>query len=174
MTHYQIRKKSKMKIADIDYYSIYGKSWLNKIPAKYKLLAAVLIFCSVVFIKSYIFFGILYAFLLFIILFSKLPKLIVLSLSFYPLIFTIFILLSIKNADLGLVLMLIFKILTASTTFSILILTTSYVENIKHTKISAVNSCQYIVFNIQINFYPVENTPKIFNLPCIAEENSVY
>ena len=117
-----------MKIADLDYYAIYGKSWLNKVSAKYKALAIFFIILSVVFIKNYIFFGILYSILLTIIMISSLPKKLVLSLSLYPLIFIVFILLSTKNIQLEYMLTLIFKILTASTSFSILITTTSYID----------------------------------------------
>ena len=117
-----------MKIADLDYYAIYGKSWLNRISARNKIITVFFIILSVVLIKNCTFFEILYSILLTIIIFSKLPRKVVLSLSLYPLIFIIFILLSTKNIQFDYALLLILKVLTASTTFSMLITTTSYVD----------------------------------------------
>ena len=120
-----------MKIVDLDYYAIYGKSWLNKISATYKLLFVLFVVICVVFISNYAILGGLYAFLLLIVLFSKVPRLKVLILSSYPLIFILFYIFSINNLSLNMVLLLLFKVFSASTVFALLVFTTSYVDIFK-------------------------------------------
>jgi len=123
-----------MKIVDIDYYAIYGNSWLHKISTTNKLTAVLLILASVIFFSDYRILGILYLILLSIILFSKLPKLKIIALSLYPLIFVSLFILSTKNISLDFIFLLIFKVITASTAFVTIVFTTSFIEIFKATE----------------------------------------
>ncbi|OGI00838.1 MAG: hypothetical protein A2104_05480 [Candidatus Melainabacteria bacterium GWF2_32_7] len=120
-----------MKIIDLDYYAIYGNSWLHKMPAQYKLITAFLVLVSVLFIYNYAVLGFIYILLLAIILFSDLPKVKILLLSLYPLLFITLYLFSIDNLTYNLTLLLIFKVLSTATTFVLLIFTTTYIEIFK-------------------------------------------
>ena len=117
-----------MRIIDLDYYAIYGNSWLHKIPARLKLLSAFLILTCVVFTTNYKILGLLYISLLLIILFSNVPKIKIIALSLYPLLFMALYIFSIENLTYNLVLMLMFRVLSSATTFVLVIFTTSYNE----------------------------------------------
>lgn len=117
-----------MRIVDIDYYAMYGNSWLNRISARYKLLAIFLVLACVVLIKNYIIISAIYAFLFLIVLVSGVPRIKVLLMSLYPLLFMFLFLFSIKNLSYQLALLLLFKVLSSSTSFVLLIMTTTYIE----------------------------------------------
>jgi cobalt/nickel transport system permease protein len=117
-----------MKIADLDYYSLYGKTVFHRIPASYKLLVAFTVICSVVLIKNLTFFLILYLTLFSMIVFSKLPKMKPILLSFYSLIFVLIFIFSFHNISIENGLTIIFKVLCVSTTFAIIILTTPIIK----------------------------------------------
>ncbi|MDD3014358.1 MAG: energy-coupling factor transporter transmembrane component T [Candidatus Gastranaerophilales bacterium] len=123
-----------MRIVDIDYYAIYGNSWLHKISATKKLTAVLLILTSVILVYDYRIIGILYLVLLTNILFSKLPKLKIIALSLYPLIFVSLLIFSTKNIGLPFIFLLIFKVITASTAFVTVIFTTSFIEIFQTTE----------------------------------------
>ena len=120
-----------MKIADLDYYAIYGNSWLHKVPAKYKLIAAFLILITVLTMPGYAVLGSIYLLLLTVILFSDLPKGKILALSLYPVLFVALYLFSIKNLTFYFALSLIFKVLSTATTCVLLVFTTTYIEIFK-------------------------------------------
>lgn len=117
-----------MKIADIDYYGLYGNSWLNRLPALSKVLTSLFVVFLVVTIKQYQFFLVLYLLLICIIIFSKLPTKEMIKTSLYPLLFLIFFLVSFNNLTLDFFLLLLFRVLCASTMFVILIFSTPFVE----------------------------------------------
>ena len=121
-----------MKIIDIDYYAVYGNSFLNKLSAKIKLLVVFLVITTVVFSKNILILGSLYLFLLGIIGFSSVPKLKIIKLSLFPLIFLILFLVSIHNLSWEIAFIFIFKALSASTALALLIFTTSYISIFKY------------------------------------------
>jgi energy-coupling factor transporter transmembrane protein EcfT len=120
-----------MKIVDIDYYAIYGDSWLHRISAEKKLTAAFLILIFVIISSDYRMMGSLYFILLSVIIFSSLPKFKIIALSLYPLIFVSLFILSIRNISLTFMFLLIFKVLAASTAFVTIIFTTSFIQIFK-------------------------------------------
>lgn len=120
-----------MKLTDIDYCAIYGNTWLHKISARYKLLSALLILIIVLAVKDYKITGIIYSILFSIIIFSNLPKLKILALSLYPLIFASFFLLSSENISIIFLLLLIFKVTIPATVFVLLVFTTPFYEIFK-------------------------------------------
>jgi energy-coupling factor transporter transmembrane protein EcfT len=115
-----------MKLIDVDYYALYGNSWLHKIPAGTKLLTALFILLFVIVSKDFRIISIIYSVLLAMILLSGLPKLKIFALSLYPLIFTSIFILSIEDMSLSFMLLLIFKVITSSTMFVTIIFTTSF------------------------------------------------
>lgn len=117
-----------MKIIDIDYYAEYGESWLNKTPVKIKLAMVGIVILTVILSWNVYVLGGLYLSLLLIILFSCVPKLNILKLSLYPLIFLVLFIISIKNISLELALIFVFKSLNASTSLILLIFTTNYIK----------------------------------------------
>jgi len=123
-----------MKLVDIDYYAIYGNSWLNKISAETKLSVLFVILSLVIILYDYRIIGFLYFILFSVILFSHLPKLRILFLSLYPLIFIFIFILSVRNISYSLMWLFVFKAITASTAFLIIIFTTSFVEIFKTTE----------------------------------------
>jgi len=123
-----------MKIVDIDYYAIYGNSWLHKISARKKLSTVFLILLTVILVSDYRIIGTIYFILLSIILFSRLPKFKIIALALYPLIFVSLFILSMKNISLAYMFLLIFKVITASTAFVTVIFTTSFIEIFKATE----------------------------------------
>ncbi len=117
-----------MKITDIDYYAEYGKSRLNKIPAGIKLPAVFLVIATVIFSSNIFVLGVLYLVLLLAITFFSVPKLKIIKLSLYPLIFLILFLISIQNLTLTTAFIVIFKALSASTSLILLVFTTNYIK----------------------------------------------
>lgn len=117
-----------MRITDIDYFAEYGGSWLNKLPAKAKLLSAGLVIATVVFSRDVFLLGGLYTAILLIVLVSSVPKLDIIKISLYPLIFLTLFFLSMQNLSMEFALIVILKALSASTTLILLIFTTSYVK----------------------------------------------
>ncbi|HSA06617.1 MAG TPA: energy-coupling factor transporter transmembrane component T [Candidatus Gastranaerophilales bacterium] len=117
-----------MNIIDIDYYAVYGKSWLNKIPVKIKLFALVISISIVVFSSNIYVLGALYWFLLAIILVSSVPKLKIIKISLFPLIFLLLFFVSFKYISTQTVLIFVFKALSASTSFTLLVFTTNYIK----------------------------------------------
>lgn len=117
-----------LRITDIDYYAEFGESWLNKIPARFKLLAVAGVLAAVIFSNNAALLGWLYAVLLGVVLVSSVPKLKIIKMSFYPLVFLTLFLVSIKNLSLELALVFLFKALCASTSLILLIFTTSYIK----------------------------------------------
>ncbi|MCK7516032.1 MAG: energy-coupling factor transporter transmembrane protein EcfT [Desulfobacterales bacterium] len=120
-----------MKIADIDYYAIYGNSWLHKTPAQYKLIWAFLVLTVALLMNNWAISGLIYLVLLLIILFSSVPKVKIILASFYSLLFVALYLFSIKNLTLNYALLIIFKVLSVSTSFILVIFTTTYIEIFK-------------------------------------------
>lgn len=120
-----------MKIADLDYYAIYGNSWLHKIPAKYKLIVVFLILVTVIFVYNYALIGLSYLLLLLIILSSNVPKFKIILLSMYPLLFIAIYIFSIKNLTYDFTILLVFKVLLSATAFILLVFTTTYMEIFK-------------------------------------------
>jgi energy-coupling factor transporter transmembrane protein EcfT len=117
-----------LKITDLDYYAVYGKSWLNKISAKYKVAVVFAVILTVIFTSELYILGGIYIILLGIILFSNLPKMKIIKMSMYPLIFLILFLISLKNYSFETCLMYIFRALGTSTSLIILVFTTSYTK----------------------------------------------
>lgn len=120
-----------MKIVDIDYYAINGNSWLHKLSAEKKLTTTLLILVAVVFLYDYRILGSIYFILFSIIMLSRVQKLKILALSLYPLIFVSLFILSTKNINTQYMLLLVFKVITASTAFVTVVFTTSFVEIFK-------------------------------------------
>jgi energy-coupling factor transporter transmembrane protein EcfT len=117
-----------VKITDIDYYAQYGKSWLNSLSAGIKILAVLAVVLTVVFSANLQVLAVLYLALLLVIAFSSVPKLKIVKVSLFPLVFLVLFLVSINNLTLETVFVFVFKALSASTVFSILVFTTSYVK----------------------------------------------
>jgi len=117
-----------MRIVDIDHYAMFGKSPLNRISARYKLLAVFLVLVCVVLLKNYIIMSAIYAFLLLIVMISGVPRIKVILMSLYPLLFMFLFLFSIKNLSYQLAFLLLFKVLSSSTSFVLLVMTTTYIE----------------------------------------------
>lgn len=118
-----------MKITDIDYYSVYGESWLNKLPVNTKLLAVGVVLTVVIIFSNIFVLGPIYITLLLIIIAaSALPRKNIIKMSLYPLIFLVFYFVSIKNLSLELAFIFIFKALSASTALILLVFTTNYTK----------------------------------------------
>jgi len=117
-----------MKITDIDYYAEYGKSWLNRLSTRIKMLAVLLVIATVVISSDIRILGGLYLALLLVVTFSSVPKLKIIKISLYPLIFLILFLVSIKNIVLQTALIFIFKALSAATSLVLLVFTTNYIK----------------------------------------------
>ena len=114
-----------MRFADIDYYANSGDSWLHKLRTRYKLIALSLVLLTVIFAKSTIVMGSVYIILLLILVITKLPRLKILKLSIYPLIFMSIYLISSIHIDYNYTVLLLLKVLSASTSFATLIFTTT-------------------------------------------------
>jgi len=117
-----------MKIADLDFYSLYGETIFHKIPVVFKLLTAFFVICGIVLINNLHFFMILYSVLISMFLFSSLPKIKPILLSMYSLVFVLIFIFSFHSISLQSALTIVLKVLCASTTFAIIIITTPYIK----------------------------------------------
>lgn len=117
-----------MKIADLDYYAIFGNTFLHKIKTKYKLASLLFLLLGVLIFKNIIFYILIYSILILLISFSGIPKRKAFAASLYPLIFTVIFLISCENMSLLNILTLVLRVLCISTSLIILIFTTSYTE----------------------------------------------
>lgn len=120
-----------MKIADIDYYSIYGESFLHKIKTPYKSICMILVISFSLITTNILYLSIL-TLVLYAFLFSlKFPKIQLLLITLSPLLFLIFYFLSFNNLTLSSAATTLLKALSCSTCSILLALTTPYVELIK-------------------------------------------
>ncbi len=117
-----------MKITDIDYYSEFGESWLNRLPANVKLLAVGVVLAIVIFSSNIYVLGGLYLILLTIVLVSSVPKLDIIKMSLYPLVFLLLFIFSMRNLSPEMAMVFLFKALSAATALILLIFTTSYTK----------------------------------------------
>ncbi|OGH95929.1 MAG: hypothetical protein A2039_02660 [Candidatus Melainabacteria bacterium GWA2_34_9] len=147
-----------MKIADLDYYATFGNTFLHKVPVKLKLFDIAIILISALFIKNIYTLGVIYAFLLLILMFSGIPRLKTFKISLYPLIFASLFLFSVNNLTLPTALNLIFKVLCISTSFAILILTTSYIQIFKAMSGFLPDIMVNILFNTYRSLFIINNT----------------
>lgn len=120
-----------MKIADIDYYSIYGNTFLHKIKTPYKAILMILILSFSLISNNIMNLSILTIMLYAILLSMKLPKIQLLLLTFSPLLFLLFYFLSFDYLTLSSAISTLLKALSCSTCSMLLALTTPYVELIK-------------------------------------------
>lgn len=117
-----------MKITDIDYYSEFGESRLNRLSARIKLLAAFFVIMLVVFSRNIYVLAGLYLVLTGITFCSKVPKYKIFKISLFPLIFLVLFFLSIHNLSVELLFIFLFKALSASTALVLLVFITSYID----------------------------------------------
>lgn len=117
-----------MKIVDIDYYAVSGNSLLHKTGTGLKLLWVIALIVLDLCLTDYKELAIVYLFIFLYVIFSKLPSKRILLLSMYPIIFSILFLVSINNSSVDLILLILLRVLIASTILILLFITTSYVK----------------------------------------------
>lgn len=117
-----------MKIADLDYYSTFGNTFLHKLPANIKLSVFAAILITVLSFKNICIYSFIYIFLLFILVISGIPRKKAFAASLYPLIFTVIFLLSYENLTVIPAIMLILRVLCISTSLILIIFTTPYIK----------------------------------------------
>ena len=115
-----------MKLRDIDYFAQTKTSFFHNLSTKIKLWSVLIIVVLSLFNQNYkVMIGV-YLVLLSSILFSKIQKRELLLLSMYPLVFMIFYVFSLKNISLNYILLVVFRVLTITTTLVTLIFSTPY------------------------------------------------
>lgn len=117
-----------MKIVDLDYYATCGNSWIHKLSPKVKLLFTLLVLVLVVTATKYYILAFVYLLLLMIILLSKVQRAKIIAASFYPMLFLVIYVISLKNLNINYFLLMMFKVLSASTAFVLLVFTTTYIQ----------------------------------------------
>jgi len=147
-----------MKISDLDYYATFGNTFLHKVPAKYKLLDAIIIICAIFYAKNVYSLAIMYFLLITYLIFSGLPRFKFFKLSLYPLIFTAMFLYSIENLTYLTAFKLILRVLCFSTTFIYLIFTTPYIQIFKALSGFLPDIMVNILFNTYRSLFIINNT----------------
>lgn len=120
-----------MKVSDIDYYSIYGNSFLHKIKASYKIIITVAIICFSLISENLFHLSVLLVFLYIFLLSLKLNKIKLILITLYPIIFLFFYFVSIDNITLHYIAITTSKALNCSTCAFLLTLTTPYISILK-------------------------------------------
>jgi energy-coupling factor transporter transmembrane protein EcfT len=113
-----------MQLSYLDYSAVEGKSWLHRLPAIVKMVAAGFSLCGVVFLTSLPGLLGLYAVLLFLFFVSRVPRAIF-SLTLYPLVFA-FLFVFISGFQIRFILLIFLKVLSGSTSVVLLLATTPY------------------------------------------------
>ncbi len=124
-----------MNIKDIDYLAVFGDSKLHKIKALYKFIFIALILFLALSFKSVYFAISLYFIVFFINIINGFQVKKIFLLSFFPILFLVVYFLSIENLTVNYFLMTVFRVLSLSTSFSLLIFTTDYSKILKTLKI---------------------------------------
>ncbi|MEI7474264.1 MAG: CbiQ family ECF transporter T component [bacterium] len=120
-----------MKIADIDYYSIYGNTLLHRASASLKALGVITIIAFSLISNNLIALSALLI-LLYCFLFSmKFAKIKLLLITLYPLMFLTFYFLSFDKVSIFYIAKIIIRSLNCSTVCILLALTTPYIELMK-------------------------------------------
>jgi len=116
-----------LKISDIDYFASFGNTFLHKIPARFKLLDALIIVIATLCVKYTMSLIIMYCLMLIYLIFSSFPKKKFLAISLYPLIFLAILLFSYENLTYETAVRYVFRVLCISSAFTFVIFSTPFI-----------------------------------------------
>lgn len=113
-----------IQLSYLDYLAVEGKSWLHHLSPKLKIIGMVLVLLGIVTLRNVSGLFLLYAILLTLFFFSRIP-LRIFSLTLYPLIFA-FLFIFISGFQILFILLIFLKVLCGSTGVVLLLATTPY------------------------------------------------